>query len=92
MKERFIVKSFKCTCGSKFSELVRADKIKIACNRCKGIAKEYKTEHKPPMYKVITEKVAICPNCGSRLKKARHINADVATMFDWVCLNCNHVC
>lgn len=96
MQERFerrakVVKAFKCSCGARFSEKVLKDKMKTACRECKGIAKVWDTQHKPPIWQRIIRTVPFCPVCGAEMQRT---SGDVATVFNWKCSNslCRHVC
>lgn len=84
-----VMKSFKCSCGVRFSASVFVDKTETGCIQCKGIAVEYHPSKAPPVWKVVTERVATCPKCGNRLRRA---SGDAATMFDYVCIACHHAC
>lgn len=84
-----VVKSFKCSCGSRFSEKVKKDQTEAGCRFCKGIAEVYNTEHAPPIWKKIEKIIPECPRCGAEMGKIE--NPDTCTMFDLECWNCGHV-
>ena len=91
-KPKIEPKPFACECGTQFFK--HTTKSKVACIKCKGIAKESDLMiHPKPVWKEVKELKPFCPRCGSAMRRVT--DPDVRTMFDWRCsdsLHCNFVC